>query len=188
MEIEWKENPFDTIIHLDTRDKAYLRLAGKEKLVREMLYCCKFYYVEKSLDLKNPLGQHHHKRMIELTSEKLEDMAMEQYNYNIAALNERHMGDCVCMPCTCERCMAESLLGIDTIKGLFGHEANHVLDAFEKFGNREDVLNHLMDYHPGPMPEIWKDEKAYVACIPRWRQEARNAYEWLLNYYAEKKI
>src|SRR6185369_3125953 len=49
----------------------------------------------------------------------------------VVELAGEHSGDCVCFPCSCVKCHAESLLGVDTIPGLGKHSAYKVGAAFK---------------------------------------------------------
>ena len=94
------------------------------------------------------------------------------------------MGDCTCVPCTCYRCLVESMLGIDTIKGLGKHEANAVQGAFCKDGKKtiEEAIATLEADKEYIKPATWPDSVGYEIHIPRWESERKRATEWLKKY------
>jgi hypothetical protein len=94
----------------------------------------------------------------------------------VAELAMGHSGDCTCVPCSCDKCHAETLVGVNTINGLGKHEASYIAGAFESQRTLDEAVAHLTDYEPKNVPE-WG-----LPHVDRWREETRRAHEWLLAY------
>lgn len=104
-----------------------------------------------------------------------------------------HMGDCTCCPFTCEKCRAEGYLGIDTMPGLYKHDATHVQGAFGDGRNIHEAIEWLAnhDAHLDATP----DDKKYTgtaqhiaiwdSAVPRWKEEAKRAHAWLTKWRDE---
>ena len=124
---------------------------------------------------------------------------LDRANMHIQDLeNGYHCGDCTCLPASCSKCYAESLIGIDTINGLGSHSASKIDSLFcngnhwSPFDIRSitEVLNILKNYKVEPYEEneYWQSasKEVYEYHTPRWIKEAEYAYEWLLKYKEEK--
>lgn len=114
----------------------------------------------------------------------------EDVQMYVADLQYSHGGDCVCWPCTCSKCRAESFLGIDTIKGLGKHEGRKIMSAF---GNNDDrsidealeVLKTPYDYEKRHSSWEKYTREEYERHIPRWEVEKKRAIAWLEKYKEE---
>jgi len=106
--------------------------------------------------------------------ERLDDILRE----SLKALKSSHDGDCVCSPCTCFKCLAEDLLGIDTLEPFPGkHQLNHIFSVF--LGENitiDQALEKLKNYEPHATWSGWE------AHAERWKREASEAYEYLIKY------
>lgn len=179
MEITYTENPLNTVILVNEEEKKEMRYKLMIELLYDKIYGGAFY-------LKD--GEYYNideaKKCLDAEDvEKECDQLLEWY---VAELKLPHIGDCICFPASCGKCYGEDLLGISTLKGLPKHSANKIDVAFRKYNNREDVLNHLKNYIPHiDDPKKWERMGGYEQYIPRWKEEAKSAYEWLSNYYAE---
>lgn len=103
----------------------------------------------------------------------------------VEALRDVHVGDCTCVPCSCLKCWAESYLGIDTMPGLGKSLAYKVDAAFGDTDERtiDEAIKWLANYDPKPTSPMWDGkEKLWESCLPRWRDEARQACAWLVAY------
>lgn len=94
-----------------------------------------------------------------------------------------HVGDCTCVPCTCTKCYAEDILGVSTIEGLGKHHLYKIDNYFSKNPDNtiDDAITYLTKYYDsGPVPDNWKNsEEAYWKYMVRWKEEAKQAAEWL---------
>jgi hypothetical protein len=124
---------------------------------------------------------------------KLDTQVQELLDHYIEELRGSHLGDCTCFAMSCSKCHAESTLGIDTIKGLGKHSAHKIQSAFSykegdvwKERTLDEALAILKDYEPKPTSGSgWDKVGGFEAHIPRWKAEAKVAYEWLLAYQTE---
>lgn len=174
MDIKWNQNPLKTEIYLDDNEleifKLKIRMERLEQRLFETIYNIKEGKAEQSI----------------LTYDFLEDedSAFEE-NVNLwveeltGALTDKHCGDCTCIPCSCDKCHAESLLGINTISGLSKYEAHYIDVAFNEVETIDDALEYLKNYNPEPT-ENWM-----VDWISKWINNARGAHDWLKNYKKE---
>jgi len=116
----------------------------------------------------------------EYVSECLEDAVLE--------LADEHSGDCTCIACSCPKCRAESLLGIDTIDGLGKHEASKIAGAFKDDGADSEVpideaIMRLRNYRPVFRADRgWTSEADFNQHVPRWIEEGQRAFAWLETY------
>jgi len=205
MKITYNKNPLKTTVELDDHEKEVFRLKIKVKELEEDLSSASIYLDPKNASWvmnstpRRPQG-HTLETLIEevrkdyldmdyMFGEKGEehsldkrvDMLLEHY---LEELMGWHVGDCTCVPCSCSKCHAESILGIDTIKGLGKHSAYKVDSAFGKDNEKtiDEALESLRNYDPKPTGPGWDKLGGYEQYVPRWKAEAASAYEWLLNY------
>jgi hypothetical protein len=187
MKINWHQNPFLTTVELDERDKERILIAYQNEEYSNIL-------CDLNLDLN---GSYHRPALtdLEVIKEKVGkwgeicDLGVdsEEIQSYIKELDYPHMGDCTCVPCTCYRCVVESMLGIDTIKGLGKHEANNVLGVFGKDGTKtiDEAIATLEADKEYIKPDTWPDSVGYEIHIPRWESERKRAIEWLKKYKEE---
>ncbi len=179
MIIRHKSNPLRTVIELNDHDRTILRLKLEIEELENRVYgayvCLEDGDASKALARLNVRG---------LEDEPLAKRLDIMMRYSLEALNEEHMGDCVCEPCSCSKCHAENLLGIDTIEGLGKHAANHIRSAFGDNRGIDEAIAWLTDYQPQPSPEWLRvaSKEAFKLHVPRWRQEASEAADWLRDY------
>jgi hypothetical protein len=121
------------------------------------------------------------------------DMLLQHY---LDELMGAHMGDCTCIACSCSKCHAETVLGIDTIKGLGKHEGHKISSAFSykdgdvwKERTLPEVLEILRDYDPkqtDPSADAsWARVGGFESHVPRWQEEVSRAIHWLEKYQME---
>jgi len=192
MKIIWDENPLCTKIELNEFESKELWYKIKIGQMEDLLFHAHFHLgnsiwekqdldrVAEAVDPKYYLANDKEKT-------KLEKRVDELHSHFIEALQETHVGDCTCVPCTCSKCWAESLIGTDTIKGLRKHEAYKIQTAFgethehdfKRQRNIDQAIEYLENYDP---KATWKGSEDH---IDRWRSEAKNACRWLKNYKKE---
>lgn len=194
MNIIWKENPLRSIVELNEDDIDRMR----ESMMVDQLH----YFI---IDLQCRLDEKSKryspeevlKRVKEFDYSKFDKELEEEIQRNIEDLKDLHnIGDCVCFPCTCSKCLAESHLGIDTLQGLGKHAAHNIYSAFFKKDETERTIDEALDYlknykvEPFAENEAWKNgqfsEEYYNSWIPKWEADAKAAYDWLLNYKETK--
>ena len=153
MNIVWAKNPLETRVELDDADKLLLL----ERLKAEHLED----YGEDQADDK-------------WLEERAADYTQE--------LLGKHVGDCTCVPCSCSKCYAEMLLGIDTTKGLGKHSAYKIDGAFSGDASIEEAIQKLENYQPTyNLSSSWPKEE-WEKHIPRWLEEGKRAHAWLVAY------
>ena len=190
MKITYNKNPLLTTVELDENEKKELWYKIKIQEMEEILFSAHFYLEEKYFDLKrakDDLDPDYYCNEEDNKKSKLDercDMLLETF---LSELQSNHIGDCTCVACSCMKCHAEGLLGIDTIKGLGKHTAHKINAAFginnEK--NIDEAIEYLANYDPKPKdPEsdAWKKMGGYEQYVPRWKEEAKLAHDWLVNY------
>ena len=210
MKIIWQPNPLKTIVELDEADKRALRLKLEVEELKEIISSAHFAldpnhreWVMKHASVKPTeepavealriLDLSYVRGDTERGGKKFDAYLDERLDYCVKALTEAHEGDCTCFPCSCEKCWAESLVGIDTTPGLGKHPGNYIQSAFRLRApdchepTIDEALEYLRDYKPikGKGWEKYTDEQ-FQSHVPRWTADAKRAYEWLLNYKATK--
>lgn len=189
MIITYNKNPLHTIVELDNNEKKELWYKIKINALEDNISIARLYLIEgKNFDieqariiLKNEYDEN--------DNSKLDKWCDEMLEYYIFELSSNHSGDCTCVACSCSKCSAEELLGIDTIKGLGKHSAYKIERAFgtDNSNSIEEALIYLKNYTGIPDDvSLWKSYGGYEQYIPRWKEEARIAYDWLLKYKIEK--
>ncbi len=182
MKITYNKNPLYTTIELDEQEKKDFWNQIKIREMEDLLFDVHFHLeegeyfdIEKARKAVNPDYY--------LTDEKspLEkrcDMLLETY---LEELQSFHIGDCTCVAWSCMKCHAESILGIDTIKGLPKHSAYKINSAFGEKNSKtiEEAIEYLANYEPTATWEGWEQH------VPRWKAEAKVAHDWLVNYKNE---
>lgn len=196
MKITYHKNPLCTTVELDDHEKEVFRLKIKAKELEDIAYSA--YFTLTHHDWHNANISKSKPRTLEDTvneavkelepeywlegddgkKSKLDERVDALLQHYIEELQSSHVGDCTCVPMSCSKCHAESILGIDTVKGLRKHSAYKVDAAFGKDNEKtmEEALESLRNYDPTATWEGWE------AHAPRWKKEAEAAYEWLLNY------
>lgn len=192
MKITYNKNPLFTHIELNENEKKELWYKIKIKEMEELMSNASFYLQEgqyfhldkakKEIDPDYFLSDNNKSSQLDKRCDQLLSNFIEE-------LQSSHSGDCVCLPCSCGKCYAESLLGINTLPGLGTHEA-HTINAV--FNNNEVTLDqaieHLSQFHINPdnfNTENWKKLGGYEQYIPRWKAEQERAHAWLLHYKNE---
>lgn len=194
MKITWAPNPLRTTIELDEHEKRWFRERLRSLYLENCITSAHFTLsaewqrngktpeesmaeAVRTLDMgfttcgEERNGETLEKRLDEQLASYLEDLAGE------------HSGDCTCVPCSCTKCYAENILGIDTIKGLGKHEASKIGVFFKGDGvSIDDVVDRLKDYRPVYTPNPNWPEADWQQHVPRWTEEGRRAHEWLTMY------
>lgn len=200
MKIIYNQNPLFTQVILDEHERKEFWYKIKIEELQDLMINANFHLEEgkEFFDLKQaredldpkyfyPDWNDITKKGQKSDLDKRVDKMFECY---IADLEQNsHCGDCTCFACSCSKCHAENLLGLDTIKGLGKHEANRINSAFtpkgEKFPTRENqqtidqAIRSLDEYVP---TIAWKGAEAH---FERWLEEGIRARKWLKQYRDE---
>jgi hypothetical protein len=191
MKINYHKNPLYTTVDLDEHNKKEMWLKIKLEQMEELLFDIHFNLQEgKHFDLESARKSADPEYYC--TDEKSDidkrcDQLLEHY---ITELQGNHVGDCTCVACSCSKCHAEYLLGIDTIPGLGKHAANKFGGAFGKNNEKsiDEAIAYLANYEINPAhytSEAWKKLGGYEQYVPRWMADAKLAHDWLVNYKNE---
>ena len=178
MKIIYNKNPCLSSIVLDDVEKELFVEKFKVDHITFSLHRLK-YILEKKEDNETVLKELN-RIMQYYYDEKLDK---EAKSYLSEFENGVHVGDCTCVPCTCSKCYAENILGISTIEGLGKHHLYKIDNYFmkNKEASIDDAITYLTNYYDsGPVPDNWKNnEESYWKCMVRWKEEAKQAAEWL---------
>lgn len=189
MKITYNKNPLWTTIELDENEKKELWYKIKIKEMEELLFEAYFHLKEgKYYDLqraREAVEPDYYMTGDEGDENKIDKRCDEMLNYYLAELQSNHVGDCTCVPCSCGKCHAEDILGINTIQELGKHSAYKIDAAFGKHNERtiDEALESLSNYRP-IKGEAWAkySQDDFDKHIPRWIAEAKKAYDWLVAY------
>lgn len=187
MIIHWHQNPFMTRLGLDERDHLMILNAYQNEEYSEILCRLNMGFdgtygtpiltdVEDVKDIASGWAD-----ICNLTIES------ERIQAIISYANMEHMGDCICVPCSCMRCQVEEMLGINTLKGLGKHPASKVQGAYGKDGSKtiDEAIAILATDREYRKPDTWPDSVGYEKYIPRWENERLSAVVWLKAYKEE---
>jgi hypothetical protein len=184
MNIIYHENPLNTVIHLDECEKQILWYKTKVEQMEYRLFSVHYNLAESRLNLKEARREADSSYYLDEDvngNTPLDDRVDELVAWYIEALASSHVGDCTCVACSCEKCHAEELMGINTIPGLGKHEAHYIDIMFQEHNTIHEVLGALKNYEPPPS----SGAKWELTTINRWKGEATGAYEWLYKYIHE---
>ena len=208
MKITYTPNPLNTIIELDEQEVELFRLKIKIEQYEDMIFSAHYALTSRLKDMGSRKAITVEKAMEEATKEldpaywcddaesKLDKQVQELLEHYLEELKGSHIGDCTCFAMSCSKCHAESKLGIDTIKGLGKHPGHRIQSAFSykdgdiwKERTLDEALAILNEYDPKLTDKdadpTWAKVGGFEAHIPRWKAEAKQAYEWLLTYQKE---
>lgn len=190
MKITYNKNPLYTTIHLDENEKKELWYKIKIAEMEELLSSADFYLNEsKYFDLEKAREELDTDYYSTNNNEKsnLDTRCDMLLDYYLKSLDSFHVGDCTCVACSCSKCHAESILGIDTIPGVGKHTLYKINNAFGKDNSKtiEEAISSLEKFEINPQnyqTENWKKIGGYEQYVPRWEAENKVAYEWLIQY------
>ena len=191
MKIIYNENPLNTVIELDESETEVLWHKVKIDKMKWLLFGAHFHLVDEGDRFNLDRARHEvdpDYYLPEPTDRKgktkLDKWVDESMVELMNALNGAHCGNCCCVPSSCDKCEAEDLLGINTTKGLKQQQASKIFAAFgESRENNwtsqrsiDEAIEHLENYEPKADWDGWEAE------VPRWKEEAAGAAEWLKIY------
>jgi hypothetical protein len=188
MKINWNPNPLATTVELDNNDKRRILLYIQSERYESIL-CGLDLWLEGKINKDTPATiEEIHKRVSkwgDICNMEIDHPCVQEL---VEELQGIHIGDCTCHAASCMKCHAESALGIDTIKGLGQHQANKIMNAFNKGSSIEEAIENLRkpylyeDRHPA-----WEkySREDYEKHFTRWQAEKDVAITWLLRYKEE---
>lgn len=197
MKITWAQNPLETVIELDEHEQNVFWYKLKIENLVERLFSV-HYEVDYKKDgpdmerVRMEVDPKHYLDEDEDAERPSVDRRTDQmFKYYMEALQSKHVGDCTCVACSCDKCHAESLLNIDTIKGLGKHQTYKIDNAFRDGRTMDEAIEYLKDYENrlrNPSEDTWarwKDKEAYFSYIPGWVEQSKAALKWLEQYRDE---
>lgn len=189
MNITYAQNPLATVVELDDHDRAILRLKLEIEDLEDKIVSAEYDLKKGKID--EARAELDYSWMDGEKKAAREARFAEMVAYYEAELRSYHVGDCTCVACSCDKCHAEVMFGIDTTKGLGKHAGHKIACAFGKDGARsiDEALAYLRDYDPQPQAgreEAWAKLGGWAQYVPRWKAEAAEAFEWLKHYKAER--
>lgn len=188
MKITYKPNPLDTTIELDDHEKQILWYKIMVKELTDALYGAhfrlqegQFYDVEKAKKEVDP--DYYFGETDDDSDSPLHKRVTQLHEWYLAELAGYHMGDCTCFAASCGKCIAEDLVGVNTIAGLGKHSAYKIDNAMtECNGDTNAALEYLKNYNP-KISDAYKGKEAlWYEHLPRWKKEAESAYKWFKEY------
>jgi len=181
MRITYAQNPLRTTVELDGQEKKELWYKIKLKEYEDIIFEAHFYLGEKYFDVKRV------RRIVKPNEVNFVDNRVnELFECYISELMNRHAGDCTCIPCSCEKCHVEGMLGIDTIKGLDKHAAYNINLAFGDNSKRtlDEAIEHLAANVVPTKSIEWErhTQEEFDSYLPGWAADSNRALEWLTKY------
>lgn len=191
MKITYNKNPLYTTIELDEHEKKEFWYKIKVEEMEELLSSASFYLDEgdhfnlerarEELDTDYYYPESNGEKS---NLDKRCDMLLAHY---LEELQSFHVGDCTCVACSCSKCRAEFMLGIDTIPGVRKHSLYKINGAFGKDNSKtiDEAIASLEKFEINPQDyqtEGWKKIGGYEQYVPRWEAETKLAHEWLIQY------
>lgn len=192
MKITYNENPLLTTVELDAQDREIFwlklkvdELGGRLFGVHFSLTCEPHVDLEEAKRKADPKYYYDEGDGEKTAIDKRVDRLLESFTEELLG---SHCGDCTSVACSCIKCIAEDILGIDTVKHFHGRVLHLIGGAFGKgrsIGEALDYLeNHKIDRQK---PESWRNstQEEYERHIPGWEEKQRKAYEGLRQYAKE---
>jgi hypothetical protein len=138
MKLTYTPNPLATKVQLEPHEVELLRLKLRIDLLEDMVFDAHLALTQQDQPSEHPspvaeAREKIIKRLDPATWYEEEPSALDHHiEYQLTWMVQElesgmHAGDCTSMAATCPRCLAEGLLGIDTIKGLPGKHGGHAI-------------------------------------------------------------
>jgi hypothetical protein len=199
VKITYAENPLRTTVELDEHDREVFWLKLKVKELEDRLFDVHFSLTEAQfIDLdraKREADPAYYIQEDDGEKTPLDKRVDRLFNSFVRELVSEHCGDCTSTACSCIKCRAEGILGIDTVKHFHGKLLRDVDGAFAYREDGElkqrsigEAIAYLRDHKiDRKVPASWRNgsQEEYEKFIPRWEETQRLAYEGLKAYAAE---
>lgn len=183
MLISYKPNPLATTVELSPTETRELWHRVKASELQDRLFtvhfCLEQGNVERAtqeadpsyyfVDGRSPLDR------------RVDDLR----DWYVTALMEPHEGDCTCVPCSCPKCIAEDVLGLDTLKGLDKYSGASIQGAFRDGPTLHEAIQRLSAWVAPAKSERWvASEEEYAEQCEKWRLRRVRTRDWLVAYQA----
>lgn len=182
MRIEYHQNPLRTKVFLDEKDKDLFLLKIEQEVLFEALYSVHYHLSKRETpDIERA------KMEASLVDTGYSNYIADLLDAYTQDLLQGHIGDCTCVPCSCSKCHAEHILGIDTIEGLGKHLAYKIDSAFSREDGSPRTIDEAIEQLDIPLSEnpnehYKKHPEMYKQYLPKWQKERIAARDWLINY------
>lgn len=188
MLITYNKNPLFTTIELNSFEQKELwykiKINEMENLLLETSFHIQenqYFDIEQARNFVNE-GYYSSDKNIKSPLDSHCDILFKSY---LESLMSFHVGDCTCIPCSCSKCVAESLLGINTIEYLTPHVAYKINLAFGRSNENttEQAIYYLANYTP-KKDSSWDNysQEDFDKHIPRWIEESKKSHDYLVSY------
>lgn len=173
--IVYTENPLNAKVTLSIEDLLILKYKIEIEDLRNIIYSAQY-------SLK-PGRNYNQELAFKILDEAPEEVkhSLSNLNYYIDSLNHSHCGDCTAFPATCDRCLTEDYIGINTFNSSksVGSKLFYMYKAKPDITARE-VLQHLID-NPFVATEHWHHEN-----FDSLTKNHNDTIEFMKNYIKEK--
>lgn len=195
MRIVWAKNPLETRVELDEADKQLLHAKLRIEHLQDQLFTA-----HRELTSERKATESFGKRVAAAVQALDVDFMFDDKERNGKTFSQwldervtdytqellgKHMGDCTCVPSSCSKCYAESLLGINTIKGLGKHSTYKIDGVFAGDVSIDEAIQRLEVYQPTYNQSSTRPKADWEQHVPRWIEEAKRAHAWLVAYRDE---
>ena len=134
--ITYRDNPFNSKAELTVDDIKRLTDNVEKEELWESIFSAKRHL--KSGEDYSPTQALYYLEMKDIYAE-----IESHLSYYLESFNFSHCGDCTCIPSSCERCQAESHIGIDTIKGIDKYSGNNIQNLFKENITIDEAIEKL---------------------------------------------
>ena len=137
MKMVYTDNPLATQVFLDASESRMLWHIIRAKELEELLFEVHCHLDAKCLDIDGARNDSDPDYILGDDDQQrsgLEQRVDTLHTHCLAVLQSYHIGDCTCVPCGCSKCYAESLLGLNTLKGLPKHGGHTIMRLFSNDG------------------------------------------------------
>ena len=173
MKIVYTENPLCTRVELDVHEAKNFWYLIKLAEMEELLFDAHFHMQDDrwhNMDTaRSAVDPDYYMNDEDDKPTKLDQRVKTLHDYYMADLACSHGGDCTCVPASCSKCHAESMLGIDTIPGMGKHMGSYIFGLFGK-------------------PEVTTCAQAiaFMQATENLSDTGKRALAWLVDYQATK--
>lgn len=168
MKILWNQNPLISDIEVDETDIEKM----EDTLWNENISHRVYAVLRDKFDAPNDTALEKSLENLKIAYNMIPDVL-----YYVSELKSLHIGDCTCVPASCGKCYAESLLGVSTIS-LFGkHELYKIQEGFSRYKTIDEVIDYLKNHYNPQKSSGWAkySDEVYNSYKIKWIAEAKTA-------------